>query len=107
MKCSFVFRLLSLAAAFFVSESSLGETFTVINTKDSGAGSLRQAITDANNNGATLDTIMFDIPGAGVHTITPLTQLSTISNPVIIDAYTHPGASANTLAIGYVAFLFI
>ena len=47
-------------------------TFTVTNTSDSGAGSLRQAILDANANPG-LDTIAFDIPGAGVHTITPAT----------------------------------
>ena len=44
------------------------DTFTVTNTADSGAGSLRKAIDDANAL-AGLDTIEFDIPGAGVHTI--------------------------------------
>jgi hypothetical protein len=36
-------------------------TFTVTNTLDSGAGSLRQAIQDANNV-AGLDEIVFNIP---------------------------------------------
>jgi parallel beta-helix repeat protein len=36
-------------------------TFTVTNTNDSGAGSLRQAITDANNNSGP-DNISFNIP---------------------------------------------
>src|SRR5690349_1725585 len=50
--------------------------FTVLNTNDSGAGSLRQAILDANSMGG--GTIQFTIPGTGVHTISPLTVLPTI-----------------------------
>src|SRR5262249_27934325 len=68
--------------------------FTVINTNDSGAGSLRQAILDANSMGG--GTIEFNIPGGGVHTISPLTALPTITQSVTIDGYTQPGASANT-----------
>ena len=50
---------------------SLGAaTFTVTNTDDTGPGSLRQAILDANA-APGLDTIAFNIPGAGVHTISP------------------------------------
>ncbi len=41
--------------------------FTVLNTNDSGTGSLRQAILDANSMGG--GTINFNIPGSGVHTI--------------------------------------
>src|SRR5438105_1177721 len=81
-------------------------TFTVINTADSGAGSLRQAITDANGT-AGADMIAFNIPGAGVHTITPLTTLPPITHPVTIDGETQPGASANTLANGDNAVLLI
>ena len=68
--------------------------FTVINTNDSGSGSLRQAILDANSMGG--GTIQFNIPGAGVHTISPLTVLPTITQSVTIDGYTQPGSSANT-----------
>jgi len=70
-------------------------TFTVTNTNDSGAGSLRQAILDANANVGT-DTIDFNIPGAGPHTIQPVSVLPTITDPVIIDGYTQPGANPNT-----------
>ena len=49
-------------------------TFTVTNTDDTGPGSLRQAILDANA-APGLDTIAFNIPGAGVHTITPTSGL--------------------------------
>ncbi|HEY4760201.1 MAG TPA: DUF4347 domain-containing protein, partial [Thermoguttaceae bacterium] len=70
-------------------------TYVVTTTADSGAGSLRQAISDANAN-AGLDSITFNIAGAGVHTISPTSALPTITSPVAIDGYTQPGASANT-----------
>ena len=73
--------------------------FTVTNTNDSGAGSLRQAIIDANA-AAGLDTIAFNIPGAGVHTITtPTIDLPDITSPVLIDGYTQPGSLPNTNAL--------
>ena len=65
-------------------------TFTVSNTDDSGAGSLRQAIIAANNL-AGLDTINFAIPGPGPHTIQPLSGLPSIDDPAIIDGATQPG----------------
>jgi hypothetical protein len=67
--------------------------FTVTNTNDSGTGSLRQAITDANVSGGT---IAFNIPGTGVHTISPTTVLPTITQTVTIDGYSQPGSSPNT-----------
>ncbi len=68
-------------------------SFLVTNTIDSGPGSLRQAILDANAaaNIGTPDTIRFDIPGLGAHTIQPLSQLPTITDPVVLDATTQPG----------------
>ncbi len=65
-------------------------TFTVTNTVDSGSGSLRQSILDANAN-AGFDTIAFQIPGAGVRTITPLSTLPPLTDPAIIDGTTQPG----------------
>src|SRR5258706_11084212 len=48
---------------FGISATSVqAATYTVVNTNDSGAGSLRQAITDANAN-AGADTINFDTAG--------------------------------------------
>jgi hypothetical protein len=81
-------------------------TFTVTNTDDAGPGSLRQAILDANAS-AGLDTIAFNIPGAGVHTITPSTPLDALTDPVVIDGYTQPGSSVNTDPIGTNAVLLI
>src|SRR5207248_5936909 len=68
--------------------------FTVMNTNDTGAGSFRQAILDANSMGG--GTINFNIPGGGVHTISPMTVLPTITQTVTIDGYTQPGSSQNT-----------
>lgn len=69
--------------------------FTVINTNDEGPGSLRQAILNANSSPET-DIIVFDIPGEGVHTIQPLTPLPNISESVVIDGYSQPGATRAT-----------
>ena len=84
----------------------MGHLLIVTNTDDSGTGSLRQAILCANTVPGT-DTIAFNIPGPGVHTITPVTGLPTITDPVIIDGYTQPGASPNTQTDGDNAVLFI
>ncbi|MCU1264018.1 MAG: hypothetical protein JWM21_336 [Acidobacteria bacterium] len=68
-----------------------GMTFTVINTNDTGVGSLRQAIMDAEGNSGT-DTIRFTI-GTGPQTITLASSLPTITDPVIVDGTTQPGFS--------------
>ena len=81
-------------------------TFTVTNTNDSGAGSLRQAILDANATPG-FDTIAFNIPGPGVHTITPATNFDTILEAVVIDGYTQPGTTVNTDPVGTNALLLI
>jgi hypothetical protein len=41
-------------------------------------------------------TIAFNIPGAGVQTISPLTVLPSIIQAVTIDGYTQPGSTSNT-----------
>jgi uncharacterized repeat protein (TIGR01451 family) len=66
-------------------------TFVVTNTNDSGTGSLRQAILDANLNTGSTSQIRFNIPGPGPFTITPASSLPTITNPVVIDGTTQPG----------------
>jgi hypothetical protein len=57
------------------------------------------------------DRITFNIPGSGVHTIFPgpgvQSPLPTITEAVIIDGYTQPGANPNTLAVGDDAVLTI
>ncbi len=71
-------------------------TFTVTNTNNSGAGSLRQAILDANAN-AGADIITFNISPGGVQTIAPTSALPTISGPVTIDGTTQLGYSGTPL----------
>jgi titin len=70
--------------------------FTVSNTNDGGAGSLRQAILDANANPG-LDTVQFAIPGAGTHTIAPLSPLPFVTDPVLLDGATQPGFAGTPL----------
>ncbi len=68
----------------------LASTFTVSNTSDSGAGSFRQALLDANANPGA-DVIIFQIPGTGVHTISPASAFPPLLDPVTIDGTTQPG----------------
>ena len=63
---------------------------TVTNTNDSGTGSLRQAIVNANSN-PDANEIRFSIAGAAPHTINLLSALPSLTNPVTIDATTQPG----------------
>ena len=91
--------LACIAVAGLLSHPAAAATFTVINTNDSGAGSLRQAILDANANFGD-DVIEFNIPGSGVHTIFLSSGLPAITQPVTIDGYTQPGSSPNTNPVG-------
>src|SRR4029077_9800372 len=84
----------SILLVLFAASSFGAGPFTVTNTNDSGAGSLRQAILDANSMGG--GTINFNIPGTGVHTISPISALPQITQSVPIDCYTQPGSSVNT-----------
>ena len=68
--------------------------FEVTNVNDSGAGSLRQAILNANGL-AGADTITFNIAGTGTHTIAPTSPLPDIDGPVTIDATTDDSFAVN------------
>src|SRR5579884_577327 len=70
--------------------------FAVTNTNDSDSGSLRQAILDANANPGS-DTIQFQIPGTGVHTIVPGSALPPITDPVVFDVTQEPGYAGKPL----------
>lgn len=81
-------RLLVLLALIFVFvQITFAGQFIVTNTNDAGAGSLRQAMLDADA-AAGSDTILFNIPagdpghnaGAGIWTIQPLTPLPNINS---------------------------
>jgi hypothetical protein len=89
----------ALAVAALVGLSSAASadaaTFTVTNELDSGAGSLRQAIVDANTTGGR-DEIVFSIPNLGNpnwrHVIPLASDLDPITEEVEIDGYTQPGS---------------
>jgi hypothetical protein len=96
--------LLSLAAG----GATAATEFAVTNTNDSGPGSLRQAILDANAfiNSLHDNTVVFAIPGSGVHSIRPLSPLPPIKD-LLIDGYTQPGSQPNSLESGSDAVLTI
>jgi hypothetical protein len=102
--------LIWISALLLLTEAR-ADNYNVITTSDAGPGSLREAILDANAHpnldDNTPDTLSFAIPGAGVQKITPLTELPEISDPAVLDGYTQPGASPNTLTVGTNALILI
>ena len=86
---------LLVACSVLLGSTLSAATFSVTTTADSGPGSLRQAILDANANPGP-DEIRFNIPAAGVQTINPLTPPPIITDTVHIDGYTQPGAATAT-----------
>ena len=83
-----------VSAALQAEWEGLLATFTVTNTNDSGAGSLRQAILDANAL-AGFDFINFNIAGTGVHTINLSSALPTITGQVFINGSSDDSFAAN------------
>ena len=65
----------------FATPVPFSSPYTVSNGNDSGIGSLRQAIDDANDGGSP--TIIFTLPAP--YRITPTSPLPPITNPVVID----------------------
>ncbi|XZE33950.1 cadherin domain-containing protein [Pirellulaceae bacterium SH501] len=86
---------LALGLSIQESYSGLLATYVVTNTSDSGTGSLRQAILDANAN-AGHDSIVFNITGTGTHTISLLSALPLITDGVTIDASTDDSFGVNS-----------
>ncbi len=83
--------------SLFLAPTVLTATLTVTNTNDSGAGSLRQAILDANA-GAGGDTIAFNISGSGPYVISPLPPgLPAILKPTTVDGTTQPGYAGSPI----------
>ena len=103
-KIRLLVSLLICLASFSISPRASAEpsrtTYTVTKTLDSGAGSLRQAIIDANSSGGK-DYIYFNIPtsdpgynaGAGVFSLNVSIILPNLDDPngVVIDGTTQPG----------------
>lgn len=86
-------------------QSSAVPTTVVTNTNDSGIGSLRQAIHNANITGG--GTVTFDIPGGCPRIIYLSSPLEAITTQVSIDGTTQPGSTVNTSSDGFDATLCI
>jgi hypothetical protein len=110
---------LALALALVASVASAAPLiFTVTNTADSGNGSLRQAILDANENTGP-DTIQFNIPSddSGCNAVTHVCTIKPsasspstwphLTSPVNINGYSQSGSHANTFDLGSDAVLLI
>ena len=76
-----------------------------------GVCTLRAAIQETNalpnSPAATPDEIRFNVFGSGVMTIFVASSLPVITDNVIINGYTQPGASPNSLAVGNDANLLV
>jgi parallel beta-helix repeat protein len=77
-------------------DRTVPSTFLVTNVNDSGPGSLRQAILQANSQPGQ-DTIRFNIAGAGVHTIALKSALPGITDSLIINGASQPGYAGKPL----------
>lgn len=84
-----------LVATLLAHTCGSAATFTVTTTADAGAGSLTQAILDANA-APGRDTIVFDI-GAESKTLTPPTTLPEITDAVVLDGTSQPGFTGNPI----------
>jgi CSLREA domain-containing protein len=108
-----------LAGMVITVPSAYAAPFTVDSSADPGDGvclptscTLREAISLANTT-AGADTIAFNIPGTGQHTIAPTSALPNITDPVTIDGFSDPddadrieldGTSAGEGAAGLTVF---
>jgi CSLREA domain-containing protein len=93
---------ISLAGGVSSAANAASATLIVNTTDDADDGacdaahcSLREALI-APNTVPGRDAIAFNIPGAGPHTIRPISALPTVTDPVTIDGYSQPGARPNT-----------
>src|SRR5262252_4163701 len=89
MRARILVGISCVTGLLFVASRPEAVTFVVVSTNDSGPGSLRQAILNANGNPGS--TIAFAIPGFGAHTIAPISSLPTVTASVVLDATTQPG----------------
>ncbi len=74
-----------------------GNPLVVTTTADSGTGSLRAAITYADDNGG--GTITFDIVGDAPFTIEPQSALPSIGDGITIDGTSQPGYSGTPIIV--------
>ncbi|HEY3855867.1 MAG TPA: hypothetical protein VGO67_15870 [Verrucomicrobiae bacterium] len=101
----FPFRI-ALLAVFLLTglTPSFADIFVINNTASSGPGSLSDTLNNLLYGSS--NTIAFNIPGPGIHTIIVQSGIY-VPNNTIIDGYTQPGAQANSLTNGDNAVLLI
>lgn len=92
-----LFRIIFIITFFYYSALSAA-TFTVVNTRDNGIGSLRMAI-DMANNKSGLDTLNFDIKGTGPYIIAAQSSYPAFTDPIYINGYSQKGAEPGKLQI--------
>jgi photosystem II stability/assembly factor-like uncharacterized protein len=86
----------NLSASQTANFTGTRQILVVTNTNNQGAGSLREAILNANATPGA-DTIVFNIPGAGVKVINVTALLPETTGPVVIDGTTQPGYTGTPL----------
>ncbi len=91
-RCRIWLAALAGALAWLFVPAAHAATFSVLNSNDTGAGSLRQALTSANANGTGLDTLTFTTGSSG--TIELQSELPQIASSLNVQG---PGASALTV----------
>jgi Secretion system C-terminal sorting domain len=99
MNHMYAMRRLAISASILLSTLwTFAATFTVTNTNDTGPGSLRQAILDANATPGP-DDIVFNIAGTGPFVLAPGSGgLPSIDEAVTINGYSQPGATQGSMA---------
>lgn len=93
-------NLIAYTVLCWIFNLGYGATYTVTNNNNAGAGSLRQAITNANGN-AGIDRIEFAIPSAtqAGRTITLSSALPAITEGVIIDGTTQASTAGTAFGV--------
>jgi uncharacterized repeat protein (TIGR01451 family) len=92
------FSFTALSGALYAVNLGVVPQFVVTNTNSAGAGSLCQAILDANQTaGVNVIGISFGIPGSGLQSIALTSALPPITHPVSIDGTTQPGYAGSPL----------
>ncbi len=90
-------RLAAAGLLITISFFSFGAQFPVTNTNNNGAGSLTDAINQANANPGP-DTVTFSLPEGGSMTIAPTIPFPAITDTLFINGYSQPGAALGTIA---------
>jgi hypothetical protein len=97
MSQHFAPRTARRAGVELLESRTLLAVFTVTSPADSGPGTLRQAILDANATYSVADQIHFNLVGPGIHAISPTSALPAVISAVLIDGTTQPGYAGSPL----------